>query len=255
MKASSLEEAVKLANGVEYGLTSGLESLDLDEINYWKEHMMAGNLYVNRPTTGAIVQRQPFGGIKASCFGFGMKAGGRNYVLQFMTPRPAEKSFHEAEKDYIQWARQLFEKETDYAHLRGQDNLNRYLKPDLVYILMDELSSKPDVSLAKAACESLGLSYKLVSHLHRPSHIPGTQLVEDWNLLLAEFDYSVKVRVLNLERLPKDFVTACQQKGIHLYGRPVSASGRIELLNYLDEQNFSFNYHRYGNLMGRNLPE
>src|SRR5690606_19291254 len=86
MKAANLQEAVKLANGVEYGLTSGLESLDSDEINYWKQHLMAGNLYVNRPTTGAIVQRQPFGGIKASSFGFGMKAGGQNYVLQFMKP-------------------------------------------------------------------------------------------------------------------------------------------------------------------------
>ena len=75
MRAKSLEEAVKLANGTPYGLTSGLHSLDEREHKYWKKQIIAGNLYINRGITGAIVRRQPFGGCKKSSFGSGAKAG------------------------------------------------------------------------------------------------------------------------------------------------------------------------------------
>ena len=130
MKAKDLKDAVRLVNGVDYGLTSGIESLDKKEIDYWKNHVMASNLYANRSTTGAIVQRQPFGGIKASCFGFGMKAGGPNYVLQVA-------DILQKSTDHIDVIRQSyrkawnnhFNKEIDYAKIRGQHNINRYLKP------------------------------------------------------------------------------------------------------------------------------
>jgi RHH-type proline utilization regulon transcriptional repressor/proline dehydrogenase/delta 1-pyrroline-5-carboxylate dehydrogenase len=81
MTAATLEEAVALVNRIEYGLTSGLHSLDAEEIAYWTEHIQAGNLYVNRGITGAIVQRQPFGGWKKSAVGAGTKAGGPNYLV------------------------------------------------------------------------------------------------------------------------------------------------------------------------------
>ena len=74
----TLEEAVDLVNGLDYGLTSGLQSLDEQEQRYWKNHVEAGNLYINRGITGAIVNRQPFGGMKLSAFGPGLKAGGPN---------------------------------------------------------------------------------------------------------------------------------------------------------------------------------
>ncbi|ASN53755.1 bifunctional proline dehydrogenase/L-glutamate gamma-semialdehyde dehydrogenase [Sinomonas sp. R1AF57] len=81
MTAETLEEAVALVNQIEYGLTSGLHSLDPAELDYWLEHIQAGNLYVNRGITGAIVQRQPFGGWKKSAVGAGTKAGGPNYLV------------------------------------------------------------------------------------------------------------------------------------------------------------------------------
>jgi RHH-type proline utilization regulon transcriptional repressor/proline dehydrogenase/delta 1-pyrroline-5-carboxylate dehydrogenase len=84
MRFTKLSEAVGLVNQTGYGLTSGLESLDEREWDYWKEHVHAGNLYLNRVTTGALVLRQPFGGFGKSVFGPGMKAGGPNYVVQFM---------------------------------------------------------------------------------------------------------------------------------------------------------------------------
>lgn len=84
LRFTTLEEAAAIVNQTGYGLTSGLESLDLREQRRWQELISAGNLYVNRPTTGAIVLRQPFGGCGKSVFGPAMKAGGPNYVAQFM---------------------------------------------------------------------------------------------------------------------------------------------------------------------------
>ena len=84
MRFKKLSEAVALVNQTGFGLTSGLESLDEREWDYWREHIRAGNLYINRVTTGAVVLRQPFGGFGKSTFGPGMKAGGPNYVAQFM---------------------------------------------------------------------------------------------------------------------------------------------------------------------------
>ncbi len=81
MTADTLEEAVAIVNDIDYGLTSGLHSLDSDEMAYWLENIQAGNLYINRGTTGAIVQRQPFGGWKKSAIGAGTKAGGPNYLV------------------------------------------------------------------------------------------------------------------------------------------------------------------------------
>ncbi|WP_104063780.1 bifunctional proline dehydrogenase/L-glutamate gamma-semialdehyde dehydrogenase [Arthrobacter sp. 4R501] len=80
MTADTLEEAIAIQNQVEYGLTAGLHSLNPDELGTWLDSIQAGNLYVNRGITGAIVQRQPFGGWKKSAVGAGTKAGGPNYL-------------------------------------------------------------------------------------------------------------------------------------------------------------------------------
>jgi RHH-type proline utilization regulon transcriptional repressor/proline dehydrogenase/delta 1-pyrroline-5-carboxylate dehydrogenase len=84
MSAKNLHEAIDLVNATGYGLTSGLESLDDREHQIWQDGVRAGNLYINRPTTGAIVLRQPFGGMGKSAFGPGIKAGGPNYVAALM---------------------------------------------------------------------------------------------------------------------------------------------------------------------------
>jgi RHH-type proline utilization regulon transcriptional repressor/proline dehydrogenase/delta 1-pyrroline-5-carboxylate dehydrogenase len=81
MTARTLEEAIDMVNAIDYGLTSGIHSLDADEVGLWLANIHAGNLYVNRGTTGAIVQRQPFGGWKKSAVGPGTKAGGPNYLM------------------------------------------------------------------------------------------------------------------------------------------------------------------------------
>ncbi|MDO4898427.1 MAG: proline dehydrogenase family protein [Rothia sp. (in: high G+C Gram-positive bacteria)] len=81
MKAKTLEEAIELQNATDYGLTAGLHSLDSKELALWLSKVQAGNTYVNRGITGAIVQRQPFGGWKKSTVGSGTKAGGPNYLV------------------------------------------------------------------------------------------------------------------------------------------------------------------------------
>ena len=81
MTARTLDEAIRYQNAIEYGLTAGLHSLDSDELALWLDTVEAGNLYVNRGITGAIVRRQPFGGWKRSSVGAGTKAGGPNYLI------------------------------------------------------------------------------------------------------------------------------------------------------------------------------
>ncbi|MFB9307841.1 RHH-type proline utilization regulon transcriptional repressor/proline dehydrogenase/delta 1-pyrroline-5-carboxylate dehydrogenase [Agromyces hippuratus] len=81
MHAKDLDEAIRLQNAVDYGLTAGLHSLDANELATWLDRVEAGNLYVNRGITGAIVERQPFGGWKRSAVGAGAKAGGPNYLF------------------------------------------------------------------------------------------------------------------------------------------------------------------------------
>ncbi|PCE15050.1 1-pyrroline-5-carboxylate dehydrogenase [Microbacterium sp. SZ1] len=90
MRAKDLDEAIRLQNAVDYGLTAGIHSLDSDEVATWIDRVEAGNLYVNRGITGAIVQRQPFGGWKRSAVGAGAKAGGPNYLFGLGDWAPAE---------------------------------------------------------------------------------------------------------------------------------------------------------------------
>jgi RHH-type proline utilization regulon transcriptional repressor/proline dehydrogenase/delta 1-pyrroline-5-carboxylate dehydrogenase len=92
MTAETLEEAIAIQNEIEYGLTAGLHSLDSAEMGVWLDSIQAGNLYVNRGITGAIVQRQPFGGWKKSAVGAGTKAGGPNYLAGLGDWLPAEAS-------------------------------------------------------------------------------------------------------------------------------------------------------------------
>jgi RHH-type proline utilization regulon transcriptional repressor/proline dehydrogenase/delta 1-pyrroline-5-carboxylate dehydrogenase len=85
MKARDLPHALEIANGVDYALTGGFFSRSPENIRRVKRQFRVGNLYINRKITGALVNRQPFGGFKMS--GIGSKAGGPDYLLQFLVPR------------------------------------------------------------------------------------------------------------------------------------------------------------------------
>ncbi|AIE72882.1 MULTISPECIES: L-glutamate gamma-semialdehyde dehydrogenase [unclassified Synechocystis] len=85
IRASNFDEALEVANGTDYALTGGLYSRTPEHIDQAAKEFEVGNLYINRTITGAIVSRQPFGGFKMS--GVGSKAGGPDYLLQFLEPR------------------------------------------------------------------------------------------------------------------------------------------------------------------------
>lgn len=156
MRADSLEQAIKWANDTPYGLTAGLHSLDPREQQLWSKKIVAGNCYINRTITGAVVRRQPFGGCKESSFGPGAKAGGPNYVIQLMNPTarrlPREKEpVSEAIATIDRWVRQqdlqqheieswgasignymyawnhYFSREHDPSQVKGQHNRLEYV--------------------------------------------------------------------------------------------------------------------------------
>jgi RHH-type proline utilization regulon transcriptional repressor/proline dehydrogenase/delta 1-pyrroline-5-carboxylate dehydrogenase len=83
-RVTSLDDAIELANDTAYGLTAGLFSRSPANIRRVRAELRAGDIYVNRGITGAVVGRQPFGGIGLS--GVGSKAGGPDYLLQFCDP-------------------------------------------------------------------------------------------------------------------------------------------------------------------------
>ena len=85
IKARDLDEAIEIANGTDYALTAGFFSRSPANIERAKAEIVAGNVYINRSCTGAVVGRHPFGGFKMS--GGGTKAGGADYLLQFLLPR------------------------------------------------------------------------------------------------------------------------------------------------------------------------
>lgn len=85
IKAKSFNEAINIANHSRYGLTGGIFSRNPVNLGYARTAFKAGNLYLNRTITGALISRQPFGGLGMS--GNGFKAGGEQYLYQFMNAR------------------------------------------------------------------------------------------------------------------------------------------------------------------------
>ncbi len=84
ISAKNFDEALKIANGTRYALTGGVYSRSPVNLKRARHEFSVGNLYLNRSITGALVERQPFGGFKMS--GIGSKAGGPDYLLQFLIP-------------------------------------------------------------------------------------------------------------------------------------------------------------------------
>jgi RHH-type proline utilization regulon transcriptional repressor/proline dehydrogenase/delta 1-pyrroline-5-carboxylate dehydrogenase len=84
-RAESLDEAIRIANGTRYALTAGVYSRSPARLDRARRELIAGNIYLNRGVTGALVGRQPFGGFRLS--GIGSKAGGPDYLQQFLVPK------------------------------------------------------------------------------------------------------------------------------------------------------------------------
>ncbi len=90
VRAKDLDEALAIADATPYALTGGFYSRSPQHIERVRREFRVGNLYINRKITGALVDRQPFGGARMS--GIGSKAGGPDYLLQFLVPRTITES-------------------------------------------------------------------------------------------------------------------------------------------------------------------
>ena len=200
MRARDLDEAIDLVNATGFGLTSGLESLDDREHELWRDSISAGNLYINRPTTGAIVLRQPFGGMGKSNVGPGLKAGGPNYVAPLMEfagealpPAGYDVINNELLADmckhltssgdgayadlagsiasYEQAAQDEFWRQHDHFLLIGEDNVRRYLPVATIRVRVAHGDTPLDVAQRVAAARIAG-SRPVVSYsLDLPPHL------------------------------------------------------------------------------------
>lgn len=176
MSADTLDEAIEYVNAVPYGLTSGIHSLDPEEIDTWAEHVTAGNLYINRGITGAIVRRQPFGGWKRSSIGPGAKAGGPNYLIGLTdwqddpdtvpeTSDPLAEQLKSAVSQYLEnedaeWLGNAvaydsdvvgtFTGQHDVSNLRVEINALRY-RPATVAIRLTDTSSQAIAHMLRVA--------------------------------------------------------------------------------------------------------
>jgi len=163
MSAATLEDAIEIANSSEFGLTGGIHSLDHREIKHWLETVEVGNCYVNRPITGAIVQRQPFGGWKRSSVGLGAKAGGPNYLMQLGT---WSSSQHSGPDDYeCQW-QNTFSQGRDATGLFCEANTLRYRPLTAVGAYLAGAANPIELQRVRKACELVGVELVTVQASH-----------------------------------------------------------------------------------------
>lgn len=286
MRAKDLDHAIKLANGTPYGLTSGIHTLDEREYKKWLDEIEAGNCYINRSITGAIVRRQPFGGCKRSSFGQGAKAGGPNYVAQCSLAAqiglPKEKSpvresvnnltnfiekidltaeqlglWYTSIANYAYWIKRFLH-DHDPSKIVGQDNILRYRKRKGICFRIQPQDLPLDILRICAAA----LTCQLEMHIswtrgqasvaidsQWPQAMPSLHFIEESAERFAE---RVKQGAYSRIRLISSpdaalFHSAAASACCIAYS-PVLANGRFELLHYLREISISIDYHRYGNL-------
>ncbi|GMA25022.1 hypothetical protein GCM10025864_27810 [Luteimicrobium album] len=266
MTAATLDEAIDLQNAVDFGLTAGIHSLDEDEIDRWLDRVEAGNVYVNRHITGAIVRRQPFGGWKASVVGPGAKAGGPHYVAQLGAwrdalapdggPVPPRDDEPEA---WLAWAEaddrrawdSVFSRAHDPSGLRAEENSLRYRPVDVLTVRVGEGARGVEMRRVLHAARTAGVP-AVVSAAPGVA-VPGAgtpETDEAFAARVAAGEVTGRVRVVG--RAPGLREAAVRRAGlVTVLDRPVVASAERELLAVLREQAVSRTRHRYGHVQPR----
>jgi RHH-type proline utilization regulon transcriptional repressor/proline dehydrogenase/delta 1-pyrroline-5-carboxylate dehydrogenase len=282
MTAATLDEAIAIQNDVDYGLTAGLHSLDADEVEVWLDRVEAGNLYVNRGITGAIVRRQPFGGWKKSAVGAGYKAGGPNYLvgLGSWTTAPAttepgalapqvetllaaarqlppddrrldllERAFA---SDAAAW-RDLFGTPRDVSALAPERNVLRYL-PARAHVRLAEGAQPVELVRVLGAATLAGSAVTVSSAVELPGPVRAwlddirmPLTVEDDTAWLAGLSTAAHDRVRLIGGAASAVAEATGGRpDLTVHDHDVTESGRIELLPFLKEQAVSITAHRFG---------
>jgi RHH-type transcriptional regulator, proline utilization regulon repressor / proline dehydrogenase / delta 1-pyrroline-5-carboxylate dehydrogenase len=279
VRARDLDEAIRIQNASEFGLTGGIHSLDDREIETWRESVEVGNAYINRPITGAIVRRQPFGGWKRSCFGPGAKAGGPNYVAQFGTWEniappalrllPAGKAavlldklkqllpdhagiLAAAAENDAYWDKHEFSLEHDPTAMRCESNHFRYRRFKNALIRATAEVSDAELARLLLAATTIGTPFTLSLDELRPwlAELGISPDIEDDTTLAVRFpsiaaDFGL-VRAPHGDVALKQAVIAAGQRWAD---GPVIWNARIEWPAWLREQAVSRTLHRYGNLI------
>lgn len=250
MRASSLNEAVNWQNGVDFGLTAGLHALDPEEQRSWLERVEAGNCYINRPTTGAIVGRQPFGGWKRSSFGPTAKAGGPNYLLGFrrwrdrsvLEPGVAAASYERA------WSE--LRRPVELAGLASESNDFRY-RPFLpgVTVRLGPHAMPGSIERAAAVAAVVGtpLSFSSPVPIDPPAGFSVTTESPEELASRLRAGYPGRLRLLG--EAEAGVFEAAAEGGVSVLDEPICAEGRLELVRWLREQVISRSLHRYGNVV------
>ncbi|MFT4211947.1 MAG: bifunctional proline dehydrogenase/L-glutamate gamma-semialdehyde dehydrogenase [Microbacterium sp.] len=283
MRATDLDEAIRLQNAVDYGLTAGLQTQDPAELETWLARVEAGNLYVNRGITGAIVQRQPFGGWKRSAVGAGAKAGGPNYLFGLGDWLPAEvrsgaaptegavaellaaarsvvtadertRLAYAAASDQRAWDEE-FGRCVDVTGLGVERNLFRY-RPVPVDVRIADAPLVDGLRVLAAGLRSgspltVSSETPLPEAVRRALAATGVEVRHEsagtWTRrLAARGAVSHRVRLVGA-----DAATVAEDLGgspdIAVWGHAVTDAGRVELLPFLREQAISITNHRFGN--------
>lgn len=285
MRAADLDEAIALVNDIPFGLTSGIQSLDDREVAYWQDRVGAGNLYINRHITGAIVARQPFGGWKASSVGPGAKAGGPNYVAQLghwrqvalpvsgaplssavetlldrclagVEPGEAAATLRASAASYAHAWREHFGREHEPVRVLGERNVFRYRPCQRLLVRGEAATPSGRLAVAQVllAARTCGVPLELsVARGEPAAWLAGeadvTIAVEPEAGLLGRLAPGRVERLRALVPLSREARAAAHTAGIVVLDAPVLATGRLELRAYLREQAISRTVHRYGNVM------
>jgi RHH-type proline utilization regulon transcriptional repressor/proline dehydrogenase/delta 1-pyrroline-5-carboxylate dehydrogenase len=243
MIAPSLEEAVRWQNDVPFGLTAGFHSLDEEECAWWIDHVEAGNLYVNRGITGAIVRRQPFGGWKRSSVGATAKAGGQHYVstLRHVDPLSDVTTALEAA---AAWFSAVGGQAIDVTGLRVEHNVSRYRRPLHPHaVRLSEHVSAEEVSYLEGMAALLGITLDLSSGNALSTRLP--LRVESVDAFVERIAPAQRVRWISRETAPTQALLA---RGVSCDLRPLAQRGDIEASRWLLEQSVAVTHHRYGNV-------
>ena len=276
MRAPDLRAALALANRSRYGLTGGLHSLDPREVAFWVERVEVGNAYVNRPITGAIVNRQPFGGWKRSAYGPGSKAGGPHYVASLcrwsddpsadiVTIHPAaDRAAHakvhgeDAEKAHFALSLAAFVQPADPAGLAAEANVLRRLpagtEEDPRSLVLRLAAGADDAECRRALKVLLAMRHAWVVSIdrsHDPYLIEAAAKVAAFcevqdDLEFAEF-LAEGARVRLVGPAGASLRAAARIRGATIFDGPVTRCPELEFHPYFHEQALSVTRHRHGN--------
>jgi RHH-type proline utilization regulon transcriptional repressor/proline dehydrogenase/delta 1-pyrroline-5-carboxylate dehydrogenase len=287
MRAKTFDHAIHLANSTPYGLAMGLHSLDPREHSKWLDKIEAGNCFINREMTTALIKRQPFGGCKESSFGRGYKAGGPNFLTECLHAKqkgiPKEKApvnnfvnnlstllekldlsaedlgiWYASISNYEFWWKKM-KQQRDPSKIIGQDNFLRYVPKKNMTLRIDQNSNIFDslrICAAALTCDcplEISLEQDLAK-LNWLNTIPKLLVIEETkNDFLKRIENGDKnqtpIKEVRLTHKPNEQLRKSAAISFcYLNDTPVLANGRYELLHYLREISISYDYHRYGNL-------